>query len=223
MKKYEITYLISDDIAENEIKKVSDKVAGFVLDEGGKVIKEESWGRRKLTYPIKKQTFATYITANFEIPAEKVATFDHEIRVFAPIIRHLIITKTTESKDITLKKDEVLAEEDVKEVIGAKSFEVVEGQSEKSFDLMAKRGAEEKKPEAEDVKPKKEAKTETTEKITVKEEAKKKTIKKPLETEVDQKMAEKPKTERNKEDDESESERIKKLDEKLDKLLSDDL
>ena len=70
MRKYEITFLVSDEIAENEIKNISDKVAGFILAENGKILKDEMWGRRKLAYPIKKQLFATYISIWFEAEAE---------------------------------------------------------------------------------------------------------------------------------------------------------
>lgn len=209
MRKYEITYLVSDEVQESEIKKVSDKIAGFILEEGGNIIKEESWGRRKLTYPIKKQTFATYITTNFEIPAEKISTLDHEIRVFAPIIRHLIVAKTTEIKELVIEKEEIVAESDLEEVIGKKSFEVIKGQTEESYDLMAKRTTEEATKE-ETLVEKEKTKESKIEKEQYPEVAK-------PETKKEKKL---PKT---KEEVESESERIKKLDEKLDQLLSDDL
>ena len=64
MRQYELTYLVSDNVSESEITKVTGKIGGYISDEGGKVLKEESWGRRKLAYPINKQLFATYIYLN---------------------------------------------------------------------------------------------------------------------------------------------------------------
>ncbi|PIU24062.1 30S ribosomal protein S6, partial [Candidatus Berkelbacteria bacterium CG08_land_8_20_14_0_20_39_8] len=81
MREYELTYLVSDDVLEADLKKVSDKVAAFITDAEGKISKDESWGRRKLTYPINKQNFATYITLWFELDGQKLAEIDHEVKV----------------------------------------------------------------------------------------------------------------------------------------------
>ena len=66
MRKYELTYLISDNVPESDLNKVTGKINGYVTSLTGKILKEEIWGRRKLAYPIKKQDFATYVTINFE-------------------------------------------------------------------------------------------------------------------------------------------------------------
>jgi len=235
MREYEVTYLISDEVAETDLKKITEKVAGIIGNEGGNVKKEEIWGRRKLTYPIKKQIFATYITCWFELPREKIVNIDHEFRVNSQIIRHLIIVKITKHEDLVVSKEDITETKDVEKILGEKSFEIIEGETEESRDLMAKRKKEDEKEspvvsnQSPDDEPKKQekAKKVTEEKPVEKEqkaEAKEETSEKPAE--IKEKAKIKPKKvekEVEKEKEEDEADRIKKLDEKLDELLKDDL
>src|SRR3990172_7152720 len=105
MREYELTYLVSDEVLEKDLKKITDRVAGMISDQGGKVNKEEAWGRRKLTYPIKKQSFASYVTVWFELPKEKIVDIEHELRVHPQIIRHLIVVKITKGEALVVTKE----------------------------------------------------------------------------------------------------------------------
>lgn len=251
MREYELTYLVSDDVPETDLKKVTDKVAGMVSGDGGKVAKDESWGRRKLAYPIGRQTFATYITVWFEMEAEKLAALDHELRVYPQVIRHLVTLKVQRGEEITVTKEDIIATKEVERVIGEKSFEVVEGETEASKDLMAVREKEDndieeknqgikkdnelvKEGEIEDAKPEDKPKRirkakavdgspkpGTDQPIIKKETVKaKKTGKLAEEQTLEKSEVDEADPSR---DGEAEADRIKKLDEKLDELLKDDL
>ncbi len=144
MRKYECTYLVSDEVREGDLNKVTGSVNGFVTGLGGKIVKEDIWGRRKLAYPIKKADFATYVTLFFDLPADKAFELDRDLRQTTAIMRHLTIIKEHGHEAITLSASEIAETAEIEEVIGGeKSFEAVEGQTEESFDLMAKREVEE--------------------------------------------------------------------------------
>jgi len=269
MREYELTYLVSDDVLEADLKKITDHVAGKVVDGEGKVTKEESWGRRKLAYPIAKQTFATYVTVWFESEAEKITGLEHELRVSPQIIRHLITLKVEKSEVLKVTREDIVGAEEVEKVIGEKSFEVIEGQKEESYDLMSKREPNETAPTPEgvgvptgsvgkesrdlmSVREKDESTTQTEAQIDSDKEIKETEAEKPVsekkvkKTKAEKEIAEtkeiEPVTEPIKEEkpkkvakpkkvekpveeksEEDEADRIKKLDEKLDELLKDDL
>src|SRR3989338_7823229 len=144
MRKYELTYLVSDEVREGDLNKVTCAVNGFITGLGGKIVKEDIWGRRKLAYPIKKADFATYVTLSFDLPADKAFELDRDIRQTTAIMRHLTIIKEHGHEAITLSASEIAEAAEIEEVVGGeKSFEAVEGQTEESFDLMAKREIEE--------------------------------------------------------------------------------
>lgn len=239
MRQYELTYLVSDEVLEKDLNKITGKVSEIISAAGGKVQKEEIWGRRKLSYPIQKQNFANYVTLWVELEGEKVAEINHELQVLTGVIRHLLIIKTAGSEKITVTKEDVVADEELEEVIGEKGVEIVKGETEESYDLMAKRETEKEEDEpkseekSETKAEKKEVKTDQkedkSEKEEIKEEKIKKSVKKTAGVKTKSKKttpkADKPekKTEKNEENTEDEADRIKKLDEKLDELLGDDI
>ncbi len=230
MRKYELTYLVSDSVPEKDLNKATGTVSGLISELGGKVDKEDIWGRRKLAYPIKKQDFATYVTLFFSLDASKCKEFERELHLNTSIIRQLLIVKELGSEKISLTSDEIAETKEIEEVIGGeKSFEAVEGMTEESRDLMAKRDdAEAEKEEAAVERETEEVKEETTEAVEeVKvEEATPETV------ETKEEIVEKPKTIKEKkpaapkkkvEKVEDESERLSKLNDQLDDILKDEL
>lgn len=213
MRKYELTYLISDNVPESDLNKVTGKINGYVTSLTGKILKEEIWGRRKLAYPIKKQDFATYVTINFDLPADKTNELERNIFLSSKIIRHLMILKDFGDEELTLKADEIVNADEIASVIGGeKSFEAIEGETEESKDLMAVREKDDDKEEevedivaeekVEDAKPAKKAAKETEKKTeTVEKEKKSKAKDQNVENEVD---------------------RLSKLDKELDDILGEE-
>jgi small subunit ribosomal protein S6 len=242
MREYELTYLVSDEVLESDLNRVTGKISDIILNAGGKIKKEEIWGRRKLAYPIRKQNFANYVTLWIELPANQLANINRELQIMSQILRHLLIIKSISEKQLKVTKEDVVANEELEKIIGDKSAEIIAGETEESYGLMAKRDSGEKdaetKSEIEEIGKDKTEPTKkeevTKEKIkirqqpeikeekieeagTVKEEDVEKKVKKTKVAKA-KKVAEKPV-----EKEEDEADRIKKLDEKLDELLGDDL
>lgn len=233
-----MTYLISDLVREGDLNKVTGKIASFVTSFGGKVAKEDIWGRRKLAYPIKKQDFATYVTIYFSLPADKMKEFDRDVRLTDGIVRHLTIVREFGEEALTLTAKEIADTEEIEKVIGGeKSFEAVEGETEESKELMAKREKEEKKEEKASVSKTTEEKVvtedetveELAEEIAEKAEELKETVLEKVEK--SKTVSEKPKKSAAKKEKavkedkkvSDEVERLSKLNEELDDILKDEL
>ena len=69
MKEYELTVLIHPDL-EADLDKALDKVKSLITDNGGEIIKEDNWGKKRLAYRIDGQNFAVYVYFDVELPAE---------------------------------------------------------------------------------------------------------------------------------------------------------
>lgn len=235
LRKYELTYLVSDEVPESDLNKVTGKVSGYVKELGGKTTKEEIWGRRKLAYPIKKQDFATYVTLYFDLPANKAIEFEKDLRLIDGVLRQLMIIKELSNEKITLTTEDIIQPEEIAKVTGGeKSFEAVIGETEDSKSLMAKR-QEEKVETVEEVK---EIETKEVEKKTVAPKAKtvkEKTVEVEKEEIKEEVKEEKPKKVAKKKEEISsaeatkgkkvndEVERLSKLNDELDDILKDEL
>lgn len=163
MRQYEMTYLISDKVNDSDLTAATGKINGIVTSHKGKILGEDNWGRRKLAYPIGKQEFATYVTLNFELDPSQLALVARELKLANEVLRHLIVVKDFGKEELKLTADEIAETEEIEEAVGGeRSFEAVEGETEESYDLMAKRTEEETEETKEDTEEKVEEKVEAT-------------------------------------------------------------
>lgn len=245
MRQYEMTYLVSDKVSDADMNAATGRINAMITDHKGKILGEENWGRRKLAYPIDKQDFATYITLNFELMPSELSAINRELRLSKDIVRSLIILKEFTKEKLTLTAEEVAENEAIEEVVGGeRSFEAVEGETEESYGLMAKRedadektdeaevevnAAETKAEEMESEKVDSESQTEQTEEAAATDEKPavekkaKKTTKKAKDEEKQPAPSKDKKSAKKESDAEAEADRLAKLDEEIEGILGDDL
>ena len=89
MNQYEIAILFDPDL-EIDIDKSTQKVEKIFLDNGGKIIGVDNWGKRKLAYPIKKHEAAVYSIYTLELPGELVIKVEKVLNITDEVIRFLI-------------------------------------------------------------------------------------------------------------------------------------
>lgn len=90
MNQYEIAVLYDPGL-ELDLAKAEAKVEKIIKDGGGKIVKTDNWGKRKLAYPIAKQESAVYVFYTAEIPGEGVQSMERELNIADEIIRFIII------------------------------------------------------------------------------------------------------------------------------------
>lgn len=87
MQKYLLTALIKESLKEEERKALLD----LITKKFSNVIKEDLWGLRGLTYPIKKQQKAFYAHYEFEAEPAVIPSLDKSLKLDEDILRYLII------------------------------------------------------------------------------------------------------------------------------------
>ena len=60
MKGYEIIYILDPNTGEEARTQFNERVKGIISGNGGQVLHETSWGRRKLAYRMKKRDYGIY-------------------------------------------------------------------------------------------------------------------------------------------------------------------
>ena len=89
MHQYEIAVLYHPDL-EVDLSKAEERVRKIIADNGGKVIKDDNWGKRKLAYPIKGNEHAVYVFYTVELPGESVRKVESTLNIAGEVIRFLI-------------------------------------------------------------------------------------------------------------------------------------
>ena len=90
MKEYELTVLIRPD-REAELDKSLDVVKKLVADNGGEVIAEDNWGKKRRAYKIKGEDFALYVLLNVKLPATAPLKISNALNISDDVIRYLLV------------------------------------------------------------------------------------------------------------------------------------
>lgn len=91
MPKYELMYILSSAVSDNDVPTITSEVNKFIQDNGGAILREELMGKKKLAYPIKKTRNGFYVLLAFNMPGEKLAALDNKLRSLDSIIRYIVV------------------------------------------------------------------------------------------------------------------------------------
>ena len=90
MKEYELTVLVHPDLEAN-LDTVLDKVRALVTDNGGEIIKEDNWGKKKLAYSIRREEFVVYVYFEVKLPAEALLKISNVLNITDEVLRYLLV------------------------------------------------------------------------------------------------------------------------------------
>lgn len=109
MKEYELTVLVHPDL-ELDIEKPLKTLRTLIKDNGGEVIKETNWGKKRLAYAIQKQDFAVYVNIELNLPAASLAKFSNTLNITDELLRYLLVSVDDKTKakiaDANKRRDE---------------------------------------------------------------------------------------------------------------------
>src|SRR3989344_895947 len=90
MPKYELMYILSSAVSDNDVPQVSEEVNKFLTDSGATLLAQEMLGKKKLAYPIKKTRYGFYVVQTFNLEGPKLTSLDNKLRYMEHIIRYLV-------------------------------------------------------------------------------------------------------------------------------------
>ena len=93
MNQYEVLYLITPELNEEANRAVMDKFAGIITDNGGEIVKQDEWGKRKLAYAIDYKTEGFYVLVTFNAPSELPRELERNFRNDERILRYMVTRK----------------------------------------------------------------------------------------------------------------------------------
>ncbi|MDR2128927.1 MAG: 30S ribosomal protein S6 [Burkholderiaceae bacterium] len=93
MRHYEIILMIHPDQSE-QVPAMLERYKGMITAGGGKIHRQEDWGRRQLAYQINKLSKAHYLCLNIEAEKAVLADLEHAFRFNDAVLRHLTVLKS---------------------------------------------------------------------------------------------------------------------------------
>ena len=89
MNNYETVFILTPVLSEKQTKEAVDKFKKSLKNSGAKINHEESWGLKKLAYPIQKKSTGFYFLIQFESKGENIKNFEIELKRDEKVMRFL--------------------------------------------------------------------------------------------------------------------------------------
>ncbi|MDD5145069.1 MAG: 30S ribosomal protein S6 [Candidatus Pacebacteria bacterium] len=93
MRNYELAYLISPDLNEEDAKQFQNRITSQIQEEGGILGEGNLFLKRRLAYPVKKQLQAYLVSTTFQLNPEKLASFEKKLKAESQILRYIFVIK----------------------------------------------------------------------------------------------------------------------------------
>ena len=91
VRTYELVIIFRPELTKEKIDGGVEHVTKMVTERGGAIASVESWGKRKLAYPIKHQAEGVYILIKFSAGSQVTKKINADLRISEDVLRHLVI------------------------------------------------------------------------------------------------------------------------------------
>ena len=91
MPLYEHVFLARQDLAQAQVDTLAENATNILSENGGKVVKTETWGLKSLAYRIAKNRKAHFVMLEVDAPAAALAELERQTGINEDIIRYMTI------------------------------------------------------------------------------------------------------------------------------------
>ena len=90
-RSYEIVFIINPDAEDAEVMRLTEAAQKIITDQGGKIVKTEMMGKRRLAYEINHQRDGVYVLLEVEGSGREIAEFERRMRVNDRVLRYMTV------------------------------------------------------------------------------------------------------------------------------------
>ena len=108
-REYETIYVLRQDVDPDGADKVAGRVAEVVARENGKLVKVETWGRRKLAYTVAKQRRGVYYYLKYLGGGAVVSELERNLRMLDHVVKFqtVLLRDDVEVETVAIDPEEV--------------------------------------------------------------------------------------------------------------------
>lgn len=105
-REYETTYILRPNTTNEGVAEVNARIKGIIEGMGGKIIKVDNWGKRRLAYEVAKERKGIYLYWQYLANPGVVEETERNLRMLDSVIRYLTV-KVDEDIDVTARPSEI--------------------------------------------------------------------------------------------------------------------
>lgn len=115
LRKYELLVIMSGDMTETDFGKETDEIRKLLKESSAVILFEESWGKKEMTYKIKRQKAGYYVVFDFEADPTAILEMRNTVKLNPHVLRHLLISLPNNYVSGSYKKEVVFQDENKEE------------------------------------------------------------------------------------------------------------
>ena len=105
-REYETIYILRPNTPNEGVAEVNTKVKAVIEGLGGKIIKVDNWGKRRLAYEVAKERKGIYLYWQYLATPGVVEETERNLRMLDNVVRYLT-EKVDENIDVTARPSEI--------------------------------------------------------------------------------------------------------------------
>jgi small subunit ribosomal protein S6 len=145
-REYETIYILRPNTPNEGVAEVNARIKGVIEGQGGKILKVDNWGKRRLAYEVAKERKGIYLYWQYLGTAGVVEETERNLRMLDSVIRFLtvkvdenieVLARPTEIDDSTFEKAATTAadEEDMFLHRGGEDLLAQDGDDDDDYDF----------------------------------------------------------------------------------------
>ena len=95
-REYETIYILRPTCTNDQVADVNKRVRGIIEEMGGKILKVDNWGKRRLAYEVAKERKGIYLYWQYLAAPGVVDEFERNMRMLDSVIRYMTVKVDTD-------------------------------------------------------------------------------------------------------------------------------
>ena len=91
VRDYELMVVLDPNLDEAAIDALNTRIQGMITQRGGTVDNVDTWGRKRLAYPIGRLRDGFYILNRLQLPPTAATEIERALKLTESVIRHLLV------------------------------------------------------------------------------------------------------------------------------------
>ena len=109
MNHYETVFILTPVLSDKQTKEAVDKFKKSLKDSSARINNQESWGLKKLAYPIQKKSTGFYFLIEFQGQGDAIKNFELELKRDERVMRFLTMKMDKDHLEYSVKRREKLS------------------------------------------------------------------------------------------------------------------